>query len=253
MSIMSYRHMFVLVFMFILIVPTGFSLKVFPTLTELADNYKEEQSFILTILNDGARTEDINLVIDDDSFYLKDYVRIEPSKFTLKSNTKQNVQITLSFPDNLSPERHRLVLVPKSSQSIGEKTVYTFTVPGIARPDLRIDRIDVKEINEGMFAFTLVLDNKGNVIGRANPLIEIYNGSKKIAEMNYPSNIMVMPFSLYNITILYDTSSLPDGKYNAVSVFYYNDNLRTNEVASDFLINIKGEYNNTFSFLSKIV
>jgi hypothetical protein len=227
----------VMIMIIILLSSSSFSLKVFPTLTDLGENYDKEQSFILTILNDGPRAEDITMTVDAYSWYLKDYVKIEPESFNLKSNLKQNIQVTTRFPSNLSPEKHRLVLIPLSENTLGEKTIYVFNVPGTPRPDLRIAELDVKDVNQGeLIAFNLFLDNKGNVIGRAVPIIEIYNGTEKIGEMKYEAEIMVMPFDTYNLTLLYDSSSLGIGHYSAKSVFLYNENLKTNDAEKSFKV-----------------
>jgi hypothetical protein len=232
------RIMLIAVVMLLLVSTSASAIKIFPTLTELGENYDVEQSFILTVLNDGPKAEEITLTIDPESYYLADFVTIEPDRFTLKSNSKKNIQITTSFPKNLSPEKHRLIIQPFTDDDEGERTVYSFKVPGIARPDLRIEAIS-GELDGGSLIFSVMLNNMGNVIGRASPRLSISNGSAEADSMQYESRIMVMPYQKENLTLLYDTSDLPAGDYKATLVFDYNDNLKTNEDSLEFNIDTR--------------
>ncbi len=205
----------------------AYALKIFPTLTDLGEKYEEEQSFILTVLNDGPGTEELTLTIDPESYYLEDYVKIEPKRFTLKSNAKKNIQITTNFPGNLSPEKHSLVILPMTKDGMDERTVYSFKVPGIARPDLRISKFNLDKKKDNII-LEIELNNLGNVIGRASPVLKIYNSTEEIDVFNYESRIIVMPFSKYNLTLMYDSTDLPKGDYTAELFFNYNENMKTN-------------------------
>lgn len=227
-----------------LLIPCASAIKIFPTLTALGENYAAEQSFILTVLNDGAAAEKVIMKTDPESYYLMEYVKIEPQEFTLKSNSKKNVQITTDFPEDLSPEKHRLVIQPMTEDEIGEQAVYTFTVPGIARPDLRLSDISLDHGDES-FTLDVELQNMGNVIARASPDIQVMNGSEVLDELEYESRIMVMPFEKYNLSLLYDTTGLGAGDYELRVGFRYNDNLKTNQLSADFSVMQEGTANSS--------
>jgi hypothetical protein len=240
-----------LVIFLILLSSSSFALKVFPTLTKLGDDYYNKHSFILTILNDEPNSKRVILTIDPDSYYLKDYVEIEPSDFMLESNSKINVQVTTRFPKDLSPELHQLIIKPLSQDSEGEKTVYEFKVPGIAKPNLQFESFSVKDIPEGdSLILNITLNNKGNVIAKAYPHIFIYDtGNNIIDELKYKSKVLVMPFKKYVFDLRYDASNLVVGNYKAKLEFDYNGNLKTSDLEQNFKV-IGSNTNKSFSFSS---
>ncbi len=245
-GIFRFNIVFILLAFLVLASP-ALGLKVFPTLTELGENYHKKQSFILTVLNDGPKTEDVAITIKPDSYYLEDYVTIEPKGFILKPNSKQNVQLTTFFPKNLSPEKHKLNLHAAGKGSSGEECSYTFTVPGIAKPNLKVDDIYIDDIAaDESLIINVVLDNLGNVIARARPVVEIRNESGVLGELNYESVIMVMPFEKYNLSLMYDTSSFGEGDFSVDVAFLYNGGLETNKISKGFSITKAGGMNANF-------
>lgn len=225
------------VIVLLICISPSYALKVFPTITELGDSYSNRQSFILTVLNDGPKTEDIILMLDPDSSYMQSYVSIDPVSFSIKSNGKQNVRISTSFPKNLSPETHQVVIIPMTSDGAQEQAVYSFSVPGIAKPNLEIADITIENIgSDDGLVISIQLNNLGNVIARGVPHLSVMNGSKEMGSLRYESKVMVMPFNKYNISLMYDVSDLAPGNYTARLYFQYNNNLTTPPFEKDFEI-----------------
>lgn len=221
---------------------TALGLKVFPTKTDLGDKFYDKQSFIFTVLNDGPKAQQVSIGIDRDSYYLEEYVKIEPETFVLKPNSKKNIQLTTYFPRNLSPEEHNLILQPLSNSEEGDTTSYVFTVPGVAKPGLDIESVSISDISVGeSLVLNVLLDNVGNVIARGNAEVIITNESGEVGRLSYNSKVLVMPFSLYNLTLLYDASNLAPGRYNADVLFTFNGGLTTNKVTEKFYVGSDGD------------
>ncbi len=242
----------VLIFIsFIIFLPQSFSLATFPSQTEIND-FSKSQTFIMTVLNDGPKTEEITVTVDPYSFYLSNYVKITPKSFKLAPNSRKNIELDMQFPSSLSPEKHTLAIVPMTKDSVGEKSDYFFTVPGIARHDLRLIDVSANNISvdESLF-LDIVLNNRGNVIARATPRIEIYNDSGLVDELEYQSKIMVMPQSKYNISLRHEFFEPIAGKYRAKAHFEYTDNsIDTNTVEAVFYIleEKEQEYKTSFNY-----
>lgn len=214
-----------------------YALSVYPVSTEVAD-YSKKQTMVLTVLNDGPETEEVTMMVDPYSYYLSDYVLIEPREFKIAPNSRRNIEVTLSMPSSLSPERHTLGIMPVTSRVKGQAAEFYFTVPGEAVHDLRILGIKTQNITAGSpIVLDIELGNFGNVIARARPIIEIFNISGIVGVVDYKSVIMVMPYERYNLSIRHEVSSPSEGEYRVAASFAYDsDRLKTDEYEAFFHI-----------------
>ena len=214
----------------LLFIPVAAGFKVFPTATELGETYANEQSFILSIVNDGPTIEQVTMVVDPDGDYLESYVTIDEPEFIIKPNEKKNIRLTMAFPKNLSPEIHVYRITPMSERVMGESSEYSFYVDGIPRPDLRVGSVEFADIGfEQPLFLELNLENKGNVIARGYPQIEIIQNGTIVSTMQYQSRLRVMPFSTLDISLMHDTSDIPPGEYVVRMRMLYNDDLTTDD------------------------
>ena len=208
------------------------AISTFPTKTQITE-YDKPQTVIITYLNDGPRTEEVRVIPDPLSAYLMEHVTIEPESFRIGPHSRRNIEVRLSFPSQMSPEEHTLILVPYTSSEKGQKTEITFTAPGEARHDLHIESVSVSDIST---AESVIIDislfNRGNVIARAVPTIEISNSSGKIAEVVYQSVFMVMPYSRHNVSIRHDILYPRTGEHEVSIRFSYNSGLLNTPAAT---------------------
>ncbi len=199
------------------------ALSTYPTIQEIED-YRISQSLVMTVLNDGPKTEEVTVMIDPYSQYLAGYITIDPQSFKIAPNSRRNIEISMDFPKDLSPEKHTLTLVPVSKGTKGQRAEFYFTVPGTAKHDFRIASVVVDNITtDDSLLVDIVLNNLGNVIARAFPVIEIYNSSGLFDEIEYKSMVMVMPYSKYNLSIRHDLLDGIPGEYKVLTRFRYAD------------------------------
>jgi len=213
------------------------ALQTFPTQTEITD-YSKAQTFIITVFNDGPKTEDVTMSIDPYSFYLKDHIKVEPESFRLAPNSRRNVELTSSLPSSLSPETHHFRIMPVTKDQKGGVADFTFTVPGEARHDLSVSQVKAGDImQDEPIIIDIFLNNKGNVIAWATPHITIHNASGIVAEIESESIIQIMPRSSYNLTFRHELFEPGPGVYRiAVRFDYDGGKLSTEEKAAAFSI-----------------
>lgn len=230
------RFNLVVFMLVVLLIPSSLALIILPENTEIAGDYSEPRSFVITVINDGFKVENIELSIDQYSTYLSPYVDISPRRFSLAPNEKSNIQLLTKFPRNLSPEVHTLKLYPRTASEIGPSAEYYFTVPGNPNPNLEVSEIKVDNIKEeDPLLLRIELNNKGNVIAMATPKIEIlYNNTIK-ETINYKSAVQVMPKSRYTLNIRHDNTLLK-GDYEIKATFDYNSGLITNTARQGFIV-----------------
>ncbi len=213
------------------------ALTTFPTSTEI-DNHDKEQTLVLTILNDGPRTEQIRMIFDPYSSYLMEYVTLEPAMFNLSPNSRKNVELTFRFPQDLSPETHTLILTPVTDKDMGTSSTFSFTVPGVAKHDLEIESVTAEDImTDESLIIDLALYNRGNVIARAYPKIEIWNDTELIDMIEYKSMVMIMPYSRYDLSLRHDFLNPIPGNFTIQTTVSYNDRqLETGLTSTTFSI-----------------
>jgi hypothetical protein len=236
-----YKKIFIsfigLVFFISLVSDVTFGIKVYPTKTDLGEDYYNKQTLVLTLLNDEPGTKEVNIYLSPDSQYLAKYVKFEKTNVVLKTNSKYNLQMDIYFEKDMSPEKHVFEVIALTDDFEEAKSTFEFTVPGVANPNLNIDNMEVEDIfYEDSVYLHINLNNSGNVIARAKPKILIFNSTDKVGELNYQENIMIMPEETYNLSLMYDTSNFPVGKYQVEILMNYNGNLTTNSVTKVFEI-----------------
>ncbi|MCB9362303.1 hypothetical protein H6504_02610 [Candidatus Woesearchaeota archaeon] len=196
----------------VVLLSSVYGLKVFPTQTDLGSSFYEDQSFVLTVVNDGPRVEDIVMQTELESLYLDKYVVVEPKEFRLEQAEKKNILLHTTFPKNLSPEQHWYKIRPLSQYTTGEVSTFTFKIDGVQKHDLQLLDVDLNENSIPLVAdFTFA--NKGNVIARVQPKVKISGPQGIIEEKSYEARYMVMPFSTEKLSVFIDTISLESGNY----------------------------------------
>jgi len=228
---------------FLLVLPIiASAITVNPQKYEIKDlDFNKTYNIIITIINPDPNLFDVQVVVNKDSYYLLDNVDITPTNFRLEPNDKKNIKLSLTVPSSLSPEEHHLYLDFISGNLELGKFKLSFTVPGDKLEDLVIERITAKNATDGeIIYFDFELHNKGNVIARGNPVIEIYKDTKLVDSLGPESSIMILQNQKYNISMMYDTSANEPGVYRYRAKFSYND-LETNVFEGEFLVVDKSE------------
>jgi len=227
-----------LVVVFMLVLPLATAITVTPlTATISSPQPNQGYSFILTIINDGSNDLDIDLMVDPRSFYLTDYVTLEPSNFNLAPSEKVNVAVALTVPSDISPEDHILYITPMAEGRLWDSFEVFFTIPGDQFHNLTITKVFVPDTTADLSAnIDIELTNNGNVIARATPRIGIISEGVTIDTVEGKGEIMVMPGDSYNVSILYDPALLTIGTYETEVLFVYNDWRQTNKMKSEFHI-----------------
>jgi hypothetical protein len=200
--------------------------------------YGKSHQIIATLINSESSTYSIQMTIDRDSAYLGDYASFEQSEFSLMPNEKKNIKFSLNIPQGrLSPEDHTLqVNFMSSGVKVGEFRI-RFSVPGEKKEELMLNDVYLSDTHRDKPLYIVLnLKNKGNVIARATPVIEVYDGERFIERFGEESRLMVMPGSDYNISLMYDLSALENKAYRLKSSFIYNNNLNTNIVEKEFTV-----------------
>jgi hypothetical protein len=193
---------------------------------------------VATIINSESASYTIRLQLDQRSIYMKDIVSFETSELNIGPNEKKNIRLSVRADESsLSPEEHvATILVMSDSLKLGEFRV-KISVEGERMDDLRLDRVSLSDISSSKPIYAIItLRNDGNVIARANPIMEIYEGQKFIERFGEESEIMVMPGTVYNITLMYDPSLLAPGDYLLKSTMVYANSLETNTIEVPFSI-----------------
>jgi len=216
------------------------ALTIVPSMTNIEDDYSKRHDFVITVVNDGAKFENIHMTVDPYSSYLSRYITIEPKSFTLLANEKKNIQLSTRFPKNLSPEKHDLLITAFTEDGGGPATIYSFKVDGTPIHNLRIDDVIFENVsNKESLYITLVLDNRGNVIARSYPTVEFMQDGEVIDTIQYKSLTMLLPGEQMNLTLGYDSSTLNPGIYTIHTELSYSGDHKTNQVKKSLEIDEK--------------
>jgi hypothetical protein len=185
---------------------------------------------IATIINSDSVNYDLTLQLDQKSAYLADVIVIEEPMVTLSASEKKNIRFTVkSDAARLSPEEHvAVILAIAGNVKVGEFRI-RMTVPGDRQERLILDDLILSEATLSRPLYVILsLSNQGNVIARANPLVEIFEGQKFIDRFGEESEIRIMPGELINITLMYDTSRLVGEHFTLKATLSYGNNIMTN-------------------------
>jgi len=228
----------ILLVIFLIVVPMASSvITINPQKYEIREIvFNKTYNIIITVINPDSRAYDIQVMANKDSYYLQDNINIEPVLFGIEPNQKENIQLSLSIPDTISPEEHILYLDFFSENHQLGIFKLSFTVPGEKIEKIEMDDVKLnKQPGEGLFYFEFRLENTGTVIARGSPIIEIYQDSKTIERFGEESRIIIMPNEDYNISLMYDTTHLITGDYEFGAKFMYND-IETNYSNGEFSV-----------------
>lgn len=195
-----------------------------PQKYEIKDiEFNKTYNIVLTAINPDSSIFDVKSMLNKDSGYLSDYVKIDPMQFRLQPNDKKNIRLSLTVPNTLSPEEHILNIDFVSAEHDLGKFRLSFTVPGEKIENLVLEKASASDASDqDLIYFDLELNNKGNVIARGSPIVEIYHNGQSIASLGKESSIMIMPGQRYNISLMYDTSNIQPGIYSFNASFSYN-------------------------------
>jgi hypothetical protein len=229
---MGYRMWMGLVVILLALAPVYGLVTVNPQKYEIRSlEFNKTYNVIVTLINQDAFPYDVQAVVGRESDYLSDYVKLEPTHFTLAALEKKNMKLALSVPSTLSPEEHIFTLqFLAANQELGTFTL-TFVVPGEKVEDLVVEQVALSRERDLAY-FDFALSNAGNVIARGSPIVELSRGDEKMATFGQESTIIVLPDQRYNLTLIYDTSSMQSGAYSYKAYVRYNQkdsNIRTGE------------------------
>jgi hypothetical protein len=185
---------------------------------------------IATIINSDAVNYVLTLRLDQKSEYLADVIVIEEPDLTLSANEKKNIRFTVRpGRARLSPEEHMaVILVMAGNVKVGEFRI-RMTVPGERHERLILEELMISEATLSRPLYVILsLSNQGNVIARASPMVEIFEGQKFMDRFGEESEIRIMPGERFNITLMYDTSRLVGEHYTLKASLSYGNNLVTN-------------------------
>jgi len=213
----------VVIMLILLAVPIFAVMTINPQKYQISDiEFNKTYNVIITAINPDTSLFDVQVMINKDSYYLLDHIKIEPTNFRINPNDKKNIKLSVTVPPDLSPEEHILFLDFLSANYELGKFKLSFEVPGTKRESLEVIKIDSDEEAEVIY-FNFQLLNSGNVIIRGSPIIEILHGSTLIETFGQESQIMIMPKDEYNLSIMFDKTALSVGDYKYVAKFRYND------------------------------
>lgn len=220
---------------FLAALPTATAVIISPADVVL-EEYDASQEVIVTFFNDVLEPVACQLTPDYLSLYLLEYVSFEPAQFVIGPGQQQNVKVTTSFPQRLSPQTHRLVLhaYPGSEETF----VLSLRPPGNALPQLQVQDIGMEE-DEQTALLTMELRNAGNVVLFATPQVFIRSDEELVRNMTYPQPVVVMPQEVFPLTLRQEKSGLAPGKYLfIVKVVYGFDDQRfmTEEEVRSFVV-----------------
>ncbi|MBN2457719.1 hypothetical protein JXB31_01150 [Candidatus Woesearchaeota archaeon] len=187
----------------------------------------KEYSIIITLINPESTLTTVSAAIDSSSEYLVPYVTIDAADgIVLEPNDKKNIKLTLSLPDELSPEKHELVVNFVSANLKMGSFRLSFVIEGKENMGLELAGMDVEsQTPNNPVYLNFNLKNTGNVIVRPEPSIIIYRGESVVDSFGQESSIMIMPGQDYNLTLLYDTAKITEpGMYKAEAKFHFGGN-----------------------------
>mgnify|MGYP006286665055 CR=1 FL=1 len=182
----------------------------------------------------SAGIYDIRPVLARDSEYLSEHVSFRPESFRLEPNEKQNIDLEITVPDDISPEEHILTVNFLSVDTRLGSFQAKFSVPGERISELRLDSVDA-HVSDELIYFDFALQNTGNVIARGSPSVEIYSGEMLVDSLGEESNVMVLPDKGYNFSLMYDSANAEPGTYTYKASFVY-DSKETVTAEGDFTV-----------------
>jgi len=236
---MNKRFGYLVVFLLVLPMCLG-AMIINPLKYEITDvEFNKTYNIVITALNPDTAHYDVQVMVNKASYYLLDNVQIEPMHFIIGPNDKENLKLAISIPNTLSPEEHELYLDFITANHELGKFKLSFIVPGEKDEDIVVNRIIAEKLGDLIY-FNFDLTNNGNVIAKGSPIVEIYDETEMLEIFGEESTIMIMPGDSYNLSLMYDTSSLIPGKYKYIGKFRYND-LETNYTEGDFSVEKKKE------------
>ncbi len=204
-------------------------------------SFNKTYNIVITAINPDSSIFDVRVAISQDSAYLSDYVDIDPAQFRLEPNDKKNIRLSLTVPSDLPPGEHILRLDFISAEHVLGSFKLSFTVPGEKIEDLVLERASATNATDDRLVyFDFALSNKGNVIAKGSPAVEIYSGQELVDSLGEESSILIMPGDTYNFSMMYDTTNILPGLYTYKAWFGYNG-LKTDVKQGSFMVMGKKE------------
>ncbi|MEM4267563.1 MAG: hypothetical protein QXK37_01900 [Candidatus Woesearchaeota archaeon] len=217
-------------------------------------DFDKSYSIIATVVNSESAHQDVRVEIAQNSQYLSKYVKLEENRFSLSSFEKKNLIFTLKIPkDALSPEEHIITFDFYSGNELLGKFSIKFNIAGERKDDLRLLEIKLENTSQDKPLYIeFSLKNSGNVIARATPMVEVFDGNRFIERFGQESQVIIMPDKEYNLTILYDVSKLQLKPYTIKAYFIYANGLTTNTLQKEFTVLPKKTYQENEKLIKRI-
>ncbi len=204
-------------------------------------DFNKTYNVIITLINPDTEGYDMHAVVDKESSYLAGYVHIDPVLFRMEPLQKKNIQLSLTIPDTISPEKHTLYLDFMSANRMLGRFQLSFTVSGKQVEALVLEKVtSAAQEGQSMVYFNFQVKNTGNVIARGSPIVEIYRDGSLLDTFGDESSLIIMPGQEYNLSLLYDTTNDEPGEYGYAAKFSYNG-LETNYTRGTFAVSKKPE------------
>ena len=190
------------------------ALVITPAATTLED-YASEQEVVVTFYNDGFEPVGCEPTPTYTSQYLGRYVSLDPEKFLIKPGEQVNVKVTTAFPEDLSPQRHELVL--QAYRGADENLTISFRPPGEQQVSLILQDFDAQEGSRGEeVTASMTMKNAGNTVLFVTPQLFVRRQGALVKNITYPRPIVLQPGESYPLTLRQDNSVLEPGEYEGM-------------------------------------
>lgn len=188
------------------------------------DDFSSTQEQVITIINNQFEPIACEMHLDYLSSYLEEYVIFEPNRFILQPGEQKNVKAISSFPKDLSPQTHKVII--RSSKTNPSNSTIFFRPVGSKRSELVLANV-VENSSDDAFEDIMVsleLNNEGNTILFVTPTLEIKQNSQLVREIVYPQPLILQVGESYPLTLRQDTSEFAEGNYQIIVRALYSDN-----------------------------
>lgn len=187
------------------------------------EEYSSVQEQVITIYNDQFEPVGCAPSVDYLSSYLLEHINFEPKEFIIPPNGQQNVRVSMNFPSDITPQTHKLIIVPYPSAQ--ETATISFRPTGSSDSALEVKGISSDFNEEKVLVVTVELKNVGNTIVFATPSLVVEDYAQmQVKNTTYPKAVIIQPGEVYPLTLRQDNSELSNGEYTARVITAYDDN-----------------------------
>ncbi|MFW6013654.1 MAG: hypothetical protein ACOCQG_00615 [Candidatus Nanoarchaeia archaeon] len=223
-----------------MVIPSSYAININPqqyTIEEpkLGENY----NIIITIINSEVNTHNINTRVAEKSSHLEPYLDMEKDSVELGPNERQNLGFSFKIPENITPQKHELVIDFLTVGQKEESFTLNFEIQGEKKREINFKDVSVNaKDSESPIYFTLETENKGNLIENIQPIVEISKNKETIKTIDGSGAFRIMPQEKSNLSLMLDPAQLKEGgTYDFTSYLKYN-NQTSQKIKGSFNLDI---------------